>query len=122
MDKFLHGPFNKDCVLGKLAAEVGTEEDNDILYQILDGIAERSARYAAAILIACAIQTGEGKNASKPICMLCDGTTFWKTKGIEARVKGYLDEILTNKLGIFWDIITCDNDITLGAAISGLID
>ena len=29
---------------------------------------------------------------------------------------------LTNKLGIYWEIVSCDNDITLGAAISGLID
>lgn len=122
VNTYLHGPFGKNCVLGEIAANTCTEEDNDILYQILDAIVERSARYAAAILVACAIQTGAGKNAAEPICMLCDGTTFWKTNRIESRVKGYLDEILTNQLGIYWDIVYCDNDITLGAAISGLID
>lgn len=122
MDKYLHNPFNKDCVLGKLAATVATAEDNDKMFQLLDAIVERSARYSAAILTACAIQTGEGKNASEPICMLCDGTTFYKTYMIQQRVNGYLDQILTQQLGIYWRIVSCDNDITLGAAISGLID
>jgi len=122
MDKFLHGPYNPDAVLGKIACEIATEEDCDKIYQILDAIVERSARYSAAILVACAIQTGKGKNASMPICILCDGSTFHKTNMIKERVNAYLDDVLTNQLGIYWKIVACDNDITLGAAISGLID
>jgi hypothetical protein len=37
-------------------------------------------------------------------------------------VSAYLDEILTKNLGLYWKIVAFDNDITLGAAISGLID
>ncbi len=122
MDSYLHGPYNKDCVLGKIACEIATAEDNDRLFQILNAIVERSARYAAAILIACAVKTGQGKNASKPVCILCNGTTFFKTYMVKNRVYGYLDQILTNQLGTYWDIVSCDNDITLGAAISGLIE
>ena len=122
MDKFLHGPFNKDCALGKLACEVATEEDCDMLYQLLDAVVERSARCSAAILTACAIQTGAGKNAGHPICILCNGTTFYKTWMVNNRVHAYLDEILTNKLGIYWEIVSAENDITLGTAISGLIE
>ena len=122
MDKFLHHPYNKDCILGKIACETATDEDTDKMFQILDAIAERSARYSAAILTACAVKTGEGKNAAKPICILCDGTTFFKTYKVRERVYGYLDEVLTRQLGIYWNIVSCDNDITLGAAISGLID
>ena len=122
VDKYLHSPFSKDCVLGKIACEACCADDNDKIFQILDAVVERSARYAAAILIACAIQTGEGKLASEPICILCDGTTFHKTFMTKERVNGYLDQILTQQLGINWRIVCCDNDITLGAAISGLID
>jgi len=121
MDKFLHNSYNQTSVLGKLAAE-SSDDDVTKMYQILDAIAERSARYAAAILIACSIQTEAGKVPSKPICILCDGTTFHKTNMIKERVNGYLDTILTDQLGIYWKIVSVDNDITLGAAISGLID
>ena len=122
MDKFLHHPYDKECLLGKILSDCGSDDDADKIFQILDAIAERSARYSAAILTACAIQTGEGKNAAKPICILCDGTTFFKTYKVRERVYGYLDEVLTRQLGIYWNIVSCDNDITLGAAISGLID
>lgn len=122
MDKFLHHPYDKNCLLGKIACEAADDEDVDKIFQILDAIAERSARYSAAILTACAIQTGQGKNSAKPVCILCDGTTFFKTYKVRERVYGYLDEVLTHQLGIYWNIVACDNDITLGAAISGLID
>ena len=122
MDKFLHHPYDSGCLLGKIACELASDYDVDKMFQILDAIAERSARYSAAILTACAIKTGEGKNAAKPICILCDGTTFFKTYKVRERVYGYLDEVLTRQLGIYWNIVSCDNDITLGAAISGLID
>ena len=122
MDKFLHGPFNKDCILGKIACESANDDDLDIMYQLLDAVAERSARCSAAILTACAIQTGAGKNAANPICILCNGTTFYKTWMVRERTAAYLDEILTNKLGIHWEIVSAENDITLGTAIAGLIE
>ena len=122
MDKYLHSPYNKDCILGKLACESATEQDCNILFQLLDAVVERSARCSAAILTACAIQTGAGKNASNPICILCNGTTFYKTWMVRERTAAYLDEILTNKLDIHWELVSAENDITLGTAIAGLID
>ena len=122
MDKFLHGPFNKDCLLGKIACENATQEDCDLMYQLLDAIVERSARCSAAILTACAIQTGAGQNAANPICILCNGTTFYKTWMVRERTAAYLDAVLTNQLGIHWEIVSAENDITLGTAIAGLIE
>lgn len=121
MDKFLHGPYNTETVLGKICAESATDEDFDRIIQILDAICERSARYGAAILTACALQTGKGKQSHKPICILCNGTTFFKTWMIRERVYAYLDEVLTKQSGVFWKIVSIDNDITLGTAIAGLI-
>lgn len=122
ISEYLEEPFSNNSILGKIVSSFSNAEDADIAYQILDAIVERSARYAAAILIACSIKTKAGLNASQPICILCNGSTFFKTPSIESRVKGYLDQILTNQLGIYWKIVSCENDITLGAAISGLID
>ncbi|MDY5123435.1 MAG: hexokinase [Treponema sp.] len=120
-NEFLDQPYNEENVLGKIAVE-GTDEDAQMIYELLDALVERSARHAAAILTACALQCGEGKLAVKPINFFCDGSTFFKTTMLKERVHGYLDEVLTRNLGIYWKISTCDNDITLGAAISGLID
>lgn len=120
-DAFLHAPYSTNSVLGAIAAETASEEDYDRLYQLLDAVVERSARCASAILTACVIQSGEGRNASRPVCILCNGSTFYKTHAIADRVHGYLEETLTKQRGLYWEIISRDNDITLGAAIAGLI-
>lgn len=121
MSNFQDHPYDTSLILGKMAAENANEDDYDMMLQIIDAVVERSARYGAAILIACALQTGMGKSAAKPICILCNGSTFFKTAMIRERVYAYLDEILTHQSGIYWKIVSCENDITLGAAISGLI-
>ncbi|MDE5897756.1 MAG: hexokinase [Treponemataceae bacterium] len=122
MDGFLHGPYNDKYQLGAIAAESATAEDYDRLYQMLDAVVERSARHAAAILVAAVVQGGEGRNAARPVCILCNGTTFFKTHKIKERVHGYLDDELTRRRGLHWEIIARDNDITLGTAIAGLIE
>ncbi len=121
MDSFLHAPYSGSSKLGKIMAEKATDEDYDILFQILDALVERCARMASSILAACVIKSGEGKNASKPVCILCNGTSFFKTFKVKERVLGYLEEVLIKKRGLYFEIISRDNDITLGTAIGGLI-
>lgn len=119
---FVEGPYNTNFVLAKILAECGTQEDYDFIFQLIDAIVERSARYSATILAACVIQSGAGTLPAKPVCILCNGSTFYKTYKIPERVKGYLEEILTRQKGLYWNIVTVENDITLGAAIGGLIE
>ena len=121
-DAFLHDPYNKENVLASLAANTATEEDYTVLFELLDALLERSARAAAAILSAAVIQSGEGKNPCKPVLILADGSTFWKSSRIYERVFAALEKTLTVEKGLYWKIISCDNDITIGTAIAGLID
>ena len=44
---FLGNPYGTESVLGKLLKENGSECDYDKVFQILDAIVERSARYSA---------------------------------------------------------------------------
>ena len=53
--------------------------------------------------------------------MLCNGSTFFKLYKVQSRVKSYLEDVLVNQRGIYYDIIERENDITLGTAIGGLI-
>ena len=121
-DGFLHAPFNSETTLGSILAECGTDQDYDVVFEILDAIVERSACYSAAILSACVVQSGKGTDPCKPVCILCNGSTYHKTFKVYERVKGYLEEILTRQKGLNWEIVAVDNDITLGAAIGGLIE
>lgn len=121
LDQYLHEPKNAGSVLGKIVKEYSKDDDAEILFQLLDSLVDRSARRATAILTACVIQGNEGKKASSPVCILCNGTTFHKTYKIKDRVLGYLEEILTNQRNLYWEIVWQDNDIILGTAIAGLI-
>ncbi|MCH5290918.1 MAG: hexokinase [Treponema sp.] len=121
LDTFLHSPYGTSSVLGKKAAETATGQDYDMLFQLLDAVVDRSARYAAAILSACVIQSGKGGTASRPVCILCNGTTFHKTYKLQVRVEGYLEQLLTRERNLHYEIIRCENDITLGTAIAGLL-
>lgn len=122
VNEFLQAPYGTTTLAEMFKKAGATEEDYDNAYRLFDALVDRSARCAAAILSAAVIQSGEGKNASKPVCINCDGSTFWLTYMISARVKAYLDQVLTREKGIYWHIVSLENDITIGTAIAGLIE
>ena len=121
MDSFLHSPYSTASVLGAKAAECATPEDYERLFELLDAVVERTARMAAAILASCVIKSGAGTSACAPVCLLCDGTSFYKTYKVRSRVEGYLEDVLVKQRNLYFEIVEKDNDITLGAAIGGLI-
>ncbi len=121
MDSFLHSPYSTKSKLGSIMAELGEKEDYDILFQLLDSLTERCARMASSILASCVIKSGKGKTADEPVCILCNGTSFFKTYKVRQRVLGYLEEVLVKERGLYFDVISRENDITLGTAIGGLI-
>lgn len=121
VDHFLHQPYSKETRLGVTMAELATQEDFDVLVNIFDALFERCARLASAILTACVVKSGAGKTPEEPVCILCNGTSFYKNYKVRQRVWGYLDQTLTNERGLYFDLVSRDNDITLGSAIGGLI-
>jgi hexokinase len=121
VDGFLRAPYNKETTLGGLLANYGTQDDYNFVFQVLDAIVNRSARYAASILVAAVLKTERGHDPTRPVCVVCNGTTFYKTYRMNGRVKACLEESLTKKRRIAWHAANIENDITLGAAIGGLI-
>lgn len=119
MDRFLYAPYRTDTVLGAIAAK-GIQDDYDLLFALLDAVIERAARNASALIAAAVIKTGKGFQPSLPVSVLCNGTTFYKTHNLLPRIKGYLDLVLTQERHIYFDIVTLDNDITLGTAVGAL--
>lgn len=108
----LNNPLSKSCV---------TEEDKCKLFKLLDSAIERAAIYGASILMAILIQCDEGKSKDRPICILCNGTTLFKTHSLLPRIKNYLDAE-TKKYNIHYELSWCENDILLGTAIAGAVD
>lgn len=120
MDQFFYGPYRADTKLGAILAK-GTEDDRETAYRILDAFVERSARLAAANIAAVIIKSGKGKSPARPVSVLCEGTTFLRTHNLRERVTGYLNAALTEERGIWYEIVTMDNAVTLGSAVAGLI-
>ncbi len=120
-DRFLHAPHSKSTILGAILFEHGNETDCERLFCLLDALVERCARLAAAILAACEIKSGAGKKATEPVCIVCNGTSFYKTYKVRERTAGYLEEILVRQRALYFELMEKENDITLGTAVGGTI-
>lgn len=117
IDAFLFTPFNVETKLGDVIAS-GLQSDRDTLYYLLDCIITRAAHIVASVLSASVIKTGKGKLPSQPVCVVCDGTTFWKAHNLVDKVKCLLSEMLTENSHIFYEIVKVENDVTLGTAVA----
>lgn len=119
-DSFLHAPYKKSGILQEIL-EMESEEDKETVYFLLDAVVERAAKLAALALSAAVIQSEEGKNPAHPVCILCNGTTFYKTHLVKERFTSEMLRFLTEERGIHFRIISAENDITTGSAIASFI-
>lgn len=117
-DDFMHAPYKE----GTVSSLCFNDEDREKIFLLFDALIDRAAKNGAAILCACARMSGEGKDCLHPIGMLCNGTTFYKTNRLYERIFSYLEGTLTKQNGIHYEILTVDDDITLGTAVAGLVE
>lgn len=118
MDMFFFAPRNSETLYGK-AASLGNQQDADTIFTILDAFVERSARLSAALIAAAVIKSGKGTSAALPVGVVCNGTTFYKTHNLMQRFTGYLNEVLISQRHLYYELLSVENDITLGAAVAG---
>ena len=85
---------------------------------------ERAAVLTAIHLAAFCIKSGEGADASSPIAICADGSTWYKTRAISfaETVKRELDEMLVNSRNIHYEITAQVDDAPMvGAAIAAML-
>jgi len=85
---------------------------------------ERAAVLTAVHLAAFVIKSGEGTDASQPVAINADGSTYYKTCAIEfdKAVKKELDEILVKRRNINYVIVPQVPDAPMvGAAIAAML-
>ncbi len=117
MSNYLEMPHNMDYDLVRCVD--GNEEDASSLYLILSSIIERAAKLTALNLAAAVIKSGAGTEPRYPVVINADGTTFYKTEGLEFYTRMYLDLILKKQYKRYYEIINVDSSPTIGAAIAG---
>ena len=116
MSNYLEMPNNRDYVLVSL---IDNEEDASALYRILDAVIERAAKLTAINLTAAVLKSGLGMNPRLPVIINADGTTFYKTEGLEFYTRKYLFDILQKKHGRYVKIVNVPDSPVYGAAIAG---
>ena len=66
------------------------------------------------------IRSARGTDPTRPLCIVAEGTTFYKMKTLKSRVEFYLKQCLEDQRGVYTEIISVENATLLGAAIAGL--
>jgi hexokinase len=117
--EFLEYPYSDNNTLGKTLNGCN-EEDITTVHKILSSIIERAGKLAAINLSAAAIKSGKGKDPARPICIVAEGTTFYKLRGLKSSVEYYLRDYLQNQRGIYTEIVNIEDATLIGAAIAGL--
>lgn len=96
--------------------------DRLALYYIIDASFERAARMVTANLGAIMIKTGKGKNPNKPVCVVAEGTTFYKSKLFRSKLEFYIKGFLADQKGIYCEFMKAENATLTGTAIAGLLN
>ncbi|NLM00443.1 MAG: hexokinase [Treponema sp.] len=84
--------------------------------KIIDKFFERSAVLSACAVAATVIKAVGNFTPEKPIGILCNGTTFYKTYKTKERFENVLDNVLRKKRNINFELLQIENDIILGTA------
>ncbi len=117
INEFLLGENQAKNAMRNLLQTAGaTADDTYFVREIGAAFLKRVARIVAAALSAVAVKTGQGRNPEKPICIVAEGTTFAKSYAIKEEVCRILQETLTEKRGIFFELHEIDHAVALGTA------
>ncbi len=118
LSKYLYDPAGDNALAG--AAKGADENDCVALYYLLDRMVERAAKLTAINLSSVALKSGKGHNPCRPVCIVAEGTTFYKLTSLRQRIEYYLKQYLVEKKNVFYRIVAVENATLIGAAIAGL--
>ncbi len=116
---FLAAPCGTDNPLAR-AVHGSTGDDAAALFYLIDALVERAAKLTAINLSSTALKSGKGQHPCHPICIVAEGTTFYRLTSMRQKVEYYLKQYLVDQEGVYYEITSVDNATLIGAAIAGL--
>lgn len=119
INSYLFEPHNQANTLSSYLYG-SREEDYNTIYYIIESLVERAAKLAAINLASVALKTRGGRNPDKPLCISAEGTTLYRVKSLQTKIKYYLDDCLMKENKCCYRIINVKNSSLIGAAIAGL--
>ena len=115
MDDFLWNPYRESI----FNTPDFNDEDREVVMCITAAVIRRAAVLVAINVAAPAIKSGAGMSPLHPVCVVMDGSTYYKTNNLKSMTEAYLRQILGSR-GIFFDTIQVDEAPVIGAAVAGL--
>lgn len=67
-------------------------------------------------------QTGKGHDPEHPVCIVAEGTTFYKAPLLRPKLAYYLDTFLRGELGFACEIVKADDATLIGSAVAALLN
>ena len=122
-DNFVAG-FKKEGRDNVLDAIFSDEADAKMARRLGLPVFERAAVLTAVHLAAFVIKTGEGADASAPVAINADGSTYYKTRAVPfaKTVESELDEMLVKRRNIHYAITPQVDDAPMvGAGIAAML-
>ena len=123
VNDFLQQPKNGDSPLSAVLMHRSDEFaylDYGVLCDITERMVTRAAKLTAINLSSAVLKSGKGQQPDRPVCIVAEGTTFYKLKDFQAKVEFYLRQYLVEQKARFYEIVRIDNATLIGAAIAGL--
>lgn len=113
-----------DFVEGKgvLAQLFAAPDDHAVLFALVEDCFDRAARITAVNFAAILTQTGRGHDPAHPVCIVAEGTTFYKAPLFRPKLEQYLDTFLRGELGFYCEIVKADDATLIGSAVAALIN
>jgi hexokinase len=119
VSSFLARPEGGSDSLSK-ALNDAPEEDVVTMYYLVDALVERAAKLTAINLSSVALKSGKGLNPCRPVCIVAEGTTFYRLTSLRQRIERYLQQFLVEQNHVYYGIVSVENATLIGAAIAGL--
>ena len=119
ISSFLVCPERGDNPLSQALRDVPAA-DVATLYHLVDALVERAAKLTAINLSSVALKSGKGLDPCRPLCIVAEGTTFYRLKSLQQKIEYYLKQYLVDKKHVHYEVVNVENATLIGAAIAGL--
>ena len=114
---FLKNPHEAGNPLSDFARN---DEERELLYYLADQILTRASKLVVANLAAIALLTDAGKEMSRPIRVLIEGTTYYKTYSYKEKIDYFMKDYINNNLHRWFYFCQSDDANLIGSAIAAL--
>jgi hexokinase len=96
-----------------------TGADRETAGFLISGVIARAALFAAVNIAAAVLKSGAGRSPVRPVCVNIDGSTYYKTRGLQPQAERHLRDILGGR-GVHFKPVRVPDSPLIGAAVAGL--